>query len=118
MILETLDLIQNALFATLLFTAFTYFYSEYRYSRLMLIVYGLLLPVTLTTARSLRRKWLRSLQRKQPGRQTLLIYSDNRKADAERLLSSEEQGVWLPATSASRLKAFLQSTTSPGLTWL
>ena len=71
--IEGLDIIQSNLFAIVTLIAFTYFYEEYRYSRITTAVFGILSPVAIITGRSLVRKTMRYLSRKAPPRKILLV---------------------------------------------
>lgn len=70
---EGLDILQLCMLAILAFIATTYFYEEYRYSRLTLFFFAILHPVFLVTSRSFLRKGLRAYRRKYPPRKVLLI---------------------------------------------
>lgn len=74
-VLEALDILQSAGLATLAFIAFTYFYEEYRYSRLVLVLFVALHPIMLVSGRSLVRKALRWYRRRAAPRRTLIIGS-------------------------------------------
>jgi Undecaprenyl-phosphate glucose phosphotransferase len=72
---EALDIIQSCVIATFAFIAFTYFYDEYRYSRVTILFFAVLHPVLIITLRSLIRKLVRYRRRRQPARRTLCIVS-------------------------------------------
>jgi Undecaprenyl-phosphate glucose phosphotransferase len=72
-IIEAIDIIQSSMIATLVFIAFTYFYEEYRYSRLVIGIFLVLHPLLLISGRSLVRKALRVYRRRAPARRTLII---------------------------------------------
>ena len=74
-LVEALDIIQNCIMATLLFIAFTYVYEEYRYSRLTMLIFVVLHPFAIISARSVVRKVLRYYRRKLPPKRTLIIGS-------------------------------------------
>ena len=74
-IIEAIDIIQSSVIATLAFITFTYFYEEYRYSRIVLGIFALLHPVFIITGRSLVRKALRRYRRRALPRRTLIIGS-------------------------------------------
>lgn len=74
--LEGLDILQCCMVATLAFIAFTYFYEEYRYSRIALLLFAGIHPFAIITGRSLLRKWLRLRAHSAPKRQALIIGSD------------------------------------------
>jgi hypothetical protein len=57
--IEGLDVVQCSIVGILAFIAFTYFYEEYRYSRLVLIFFAILQPMLVITGRSWVRKLLR-----------------------------------------------------------
>jgi len=71
--LEGLDAIQSCGLATLSFIAFTYFYDEYRYSRITLLLFFLIHPWFLITGRSVIRKLLRYYRRRRPPRGVVVI---------------------------------------------
>ena len=71
--IEGLEIIQSNLFAVVTLVAFTYFYEEYRYSRITTAVFGLLNPFCIITGRSLVRKTMRYCARKAPARKILLL---------------------------------------------
>lgn len=70
---EGLDILQVCVMATLTFIVFTYFYEEYRYSRITLLIFAVLHPLLLITGRSLIRKGLRYYRRVNPHREVLII---------------------------------------------
>lgn len=72
-ILEAIDILQSSLVATLAFIAFTYFYEEYRYSRIVIVIFAAVHPFLLVTGRSLLRKALRIYRRRATPRRTLII---------------------------------------------
>lgn len=72
-VLEALDIIPSCGLATLAFVAFTYFYEEYRYSRIVMVIFAALQPVFLIMARSLMRKIFRWYRRKSPVRNVLIV---------------------------------------------
>lgn len=74
-ILEAIDIIQSSAIATLVFIAFTYFYEEYRYSRIVIGIFAVLHPLFIITGRSLVRKALRRYRKRAPARRTLIIGS-------------------------------------------
>jgi Undecaprenyl-phosphate glucose phosphotransferase len=71
--IEALDILQSCLFATLAFISFTWAYEEYRYSRIVMLVFVLLHPWLIITGRSFIRKAARLYKRKSPPRKTLII---------------------------------------------
>ncbi len=71
--LEALDIFQVYGAATIAFIAFTYFYNEYRYSRLTLILFTVLHPWMVIAGRSSIRKALRAYRRHAAPRLTLVI---------------------------------------------
>lgn len=81
-LLEGVDALQSCLLATLLFIAVTYFYDEYRYSRLTLLIFAGLHPLFLIAGRSLVRKGLRLYKRRSLARKVLIIASDKTLDDA------------------------------------
>lgn len=72
-VLEAIDVIQSSALATVAFIAFTYFYEEYRYSRLVMVLFALIHPVLIVFGRSAVRKALRIYRRRSPARKTLII---------------------------------------------
>lgn len=72
-VLEAIDVIQSCGLATIAFIAFTYFYEEYRYSRLVMGLFAVIHPVLIISGRSLVRKALRIYRRHAPPRKTLII---------------------------------------------
>ena len=73
--MEALDVVQSCLLATIALIAFTYFYEEYRYSRITIILFSVLNPAAVITVRSLIRKMLRIYRRNKATRQILIIGS-------------------------------------------
>jgi Undecaprenyl-phosphate glucose phosphotransferase len=86
--IEGLDIIQSAFLATLAFIAFTYFYEEYRYSRLTIVIFGVLQPLLLISGRSLVRKFFRYRMGKIDPRRVLIIGSGDNMLKAIELASS------------------------------
>ena len=72
-IIEAIDIIQSSAVATLAFISFTYFYEEYRYSRIVLGVFAMLHPLFIVGGRSLVRKALRRYRKRATPRRTLII---------------------------------------------
>ena len=73
--IEALDVLQSCAVATFAFIAFSYFYEEYRYSRLTLLIFAINHPWMIILARSGIRKALRYYRRNSPARATLIIGS-------------------------------------------
>ncbi len=73
--IEAIDIVQSCVLATLAFIAFTYFYEEYRYSRLTLAIFALLHPIAIISGRSAIRKGLRYFRRHADPRSTVIIGS-------------------------------------------
>lgn len=71
--IEALDILQSCALATMAFIAFTYIYEEYRYSRVVMIIFALLHPWLIISGRSGIRKALRMYRRRAAPRRTLLI---------------------------------------------
>lgn len=71
--LEALDILQSCVLATIAFISFTYVYEEYRYSRIVMLVFALIHPWLIITGRSVIRKAARRYKRKSPPRKTLVI---------------------------------------------
>ena len=74
-IIEAIDVIQSCAVATLAFITFTYFYEEYRYSRITISIFAVLHPIFIITGRSIVRKALRIYRKRSPARRTLIIGS-------------------------------------------
>lgn len=74
-VIEALDIIPSCALATLAFVAFTYFYDEYRYSRITIFIFALLQPPFLIAARSMTRKLFRWYRRRSPERRVLVVTS-------------------------------------------
>jgi Undecaprenyl-phosphate glucose phosphotransferase len=72
---EGLDILQSSVMALFVFIAFTYLYEEYRYSRVVMVMFLLLHPPLVISGRSLIRKALRRYRRRAAPRRTLLIGS-------------------------------------------
>jgi Undecaprenyl-phosphate glucose phosphotransferase len=72
-LIEAFDLIPTSAIALLLLISFTYFYEEYRYSRITLILFGVLQPISILVGRYLVRVGYRWYQNKQDPRQLLII---------------------------------------------
>jgi Undecaprenyl-phosphate glucose phosphotransferase len=73
--IEALDIFQSCILATLGFIAFTYIYEEYRYSRLTMLIFGVVHPFMIIFGRSIIRKALRSYRRRSPAKRNLVIGS-------------------------------------------
>ena len=74
-VLEAIDVIQSSALATIAFVTFTYFYEEYRYSRIVMGIFAVLHPVLIIIGRSFVRKALRIYRRHATPRRTLIIGS-------------------------------------------
>ena len=74
-ILEALDVLQSSTVATLTFITFTYFYEEYRYSRITIGIFAAIHPLLIIAGRSIIRKSLRIYRKRAPRRRTLIIGS-------------------------------------------
>lgn len=83
--LEGVKIFQTTLIALFTFIAFTYFYEEYRYSRLTLVVFSVLSVVFLITGRSLDRKLLRFRKRHLKPVNVLLISKGKNLEIAKRI---------------------------------
>ena len=86
-IIEGADLIQSCVTATVIFIAFTYFYEEYRYSRLNTAIFALLHPPMLILGRSLLRKTVRFYVRNNPAKKVLIIFSPDKIHECLQLYS-------------------------------
>jgi Undecaprenyl-phosphate glucose phosphotransferase len=73
--LEGIDIVQSCLLGTLALIAFTYFYEEYRYSRITLVMFAALNPFFIIATRSTIRKLLRIYRKNRATRQILVIGS-------------------------------------------
>lgn len=73
--IEAIDILQSCVLATFAFIAFTYFYEEYRYSRLTLAIFALLHPAMIIAGRSAIRKGLRYFRRNSDPRSIIIIGS-------------------------------------------
>lgn len=73
--IEAIDILQSCVLATFAFIAFTYFYEEYRYSRLTLVIFALLHPGMIIAGRSVIRKGLRYFRRHSDPRSIIIIGS-------------------------------------------
>ena len=76
-ILETVDFIIPHIVSIFTFIAFTYFYEEYRYSRLVLLIYAVIAPIFFITGRSIARKILRLYRRTSSEKSVLIIARDH-----------------------------------------
>ncbi|MEY4631668.1 MAG: hypothetical protein RIQ81_1788 [Pseudomonadota bacterium] len=81
-VIEALDIIPSCVLATLAFVAFTYFYDEYRYSRITMFIFALMQPVFLIAARSFTRKMFRWYRRRSPERNVLVVATEGLARDA------------------------------------
>ncbi len=70
---EIFDIIPAAIIALLSLIAFTYFYEEYRYSRITLLIFGALQPFAVIIGRLLVKKIIRSYRRRLDPRRVLII---------------------------------------------
>lgn len=73
LVIEILDIIPTSLISLLGLIAFSYFYEEYRYSRLTLLFFGILQPFAILWGRVLVRAAIRVYQRRQAPRNLLFI---------------------------------------------
>jgi len=74
-LMESFDVVQCSFMATMAFIAFSYFYEEYRYSRLTLMLFVCIHPLLIIAGRSLLRKCLRRMRENAPKKRVLLIGS-------------------------------------------
>lgn len=72
-IFEAVDILSGSALATLVFIAFTNFYEEYRYSRLVLLLFVVIHPIFIVTSRSVLRKFLRAYLKNLPPKKVLVI---------------------------------------------
>lgn len=71
--IEALDILQSCFFAILGLIAFTYLYEEYRYSRIVMIIFATLHPWLIITGRSIIRKILRRHRRLSQPYRSLIV---------------------------------------------
>ncbi len=86
---EALDIIQCSFLAVFAFIAFTFFYEEYRYSRIAMAIFMALQIVLVITGRSLVRKFNRFQIRRSPRRHTLLIGSGENLSHATSIVEAQ-----------------------------
>ncbi len=86
-LLEIVDILQASALATLCLIAFTYFYEEYRYSRLTILVFAVLVPVSLFIARVFLRQVMTLYHYRLPSRNILLICCQDTFAKALEIMS-------------------------------
>jgi len=72
---EALDIILMSILGVLLFISFTYFYEEYKYSRLLTVIFAATNPFAIILGRSLVRKAIRAYSKALPPLRTLIIAS-------------------------------------------
>ncbi|MES2744043.1 MAG: undecaprenyl-phosphate glucose phosphotransferase [Bdellovibrionota bacterium] len=72
-LMEGFDLLPTAAIAVLMLITFTYFYEEYRYSRITLLFFGILQPLCILLGRHLIRRGYHWYVRHQEPRQLLII---------------------------------------------
>jgi len=70
---EVFDIIPASIVALLSLIAFTYFYEEYRYSRITLLIFGALQPFAVILGRDLVRRIIRTYRRRLDPRRVLII---------------------------------------------
>ena len=87
--IEALDIIQCSVLAIFVFIAFTYFYAEYRYSRITVAIFGLIHPCAVIMGRSLVRKCLRYYSRNLPARRVLIIGGGETLREALHLVKTD-----------------------------
>lgn len=80
--LEGLDVVQSCILATVAFISFTYFYEEYRYSRINTAIFSLMQVAFIVGGRSGLRKVLRFYARKSPLKRILVIAHPDRIEDS------------------------------------
>lgn len=123
--LQGLKLIQAAIIITLGLIAFTYFYEEYRYSRITLAIFSMLQVILLISGRSLTRKILRRRRRHLTPIDVLVIAKGEglelgcQVATRSRLLAKRVAGLVIPGASPEDLdraaKLNLPVLDAPGL---
>lgn len=72
-LVENFEVLKASLFAIIIFVAVTYFYDEYRYSRLTLLIFAIIHPLLIMGARSLLHKFLRLYSKNYKARKILVI---------------------------------------------
>lgn len=70
-VVEGLDIFYTAALFLGAVVSFTYFYHEFRFSRLLMLIYAGLLPLLMIVSRSLMRKCIRRYRRGKPPHRTL-----------------------------------------------
>lgn len=70
---EVFDIIPASIVALLSLIAFTYFYEEYRYSRITLLIFGALQPFAVIIGRDIVRRIIRNYRRRLDPRRVLII---------------------------------------------
>lgn len=95
-----LDLIQISIFFTLALIAFSYFYEEYRYSRLTILLFSVMLPISLIISRILSDRLGKFYQLRQPPKPVLLVAAGsclrNFVSEFKGNISSSIVGVMIP----------------------
>jgi Undecaprenyl-phosphate glucose phosphotransferase len=86
---EGLDIIYCSVFAILALIAFSYFYEEYRYSRISLFVFAVIQPVFVIISRSLIRKLMRRRRDRSGPKKCLIIASQEYIDDAFEFVNRE-----------------------------
>lgn len=74
---EAADIIQCSAMATIIFIAFSYFYEEYKYSRINTLIFAGCHPILLILGRSLLRKIQRIYKKLHPMPKILMIGTNN-----------------------------------------
>ncbi|MBQ48188.1 MAG: undecaprenyl-phosphate glucose phosphotransferase [Zetaproteobacteria bacterium] len=87
---ESLETVQTILLSILLIITFTYFYEEYRYSRLTLLIFSFLLIFSIPLGRSICRKIIRLYLRNTDHRKALIIGSDSNLKHSIDLITSNK----------------------------
>lgn len=85
---EGLDVIQSSIIGVIAFISFTYFYEEYRYSRITVAIFGVLHPLMIIFGRSVIRKCYRVYTRTSPKREVLIIGGGDGLRHAVNLIAS------------------------------
>ncbi|MCX6128929.1 MAG: undecaprenyl-phosphate glucose phosphotransferase [Proteobacteria bacterium] len=87
LVAEMLEIIPSAFMAILLLIAFTYFYEEYRYSRITFLIFGGMQPFTVALGRFVVRNFIRSYRGRMDPRRVLIIARGQGILDALKISS-------------------------------
>jgi Undecaprenyl-phosphate glucose phosphotransferase len=113
-VLEALDIIPCSALATMVFIVFSFFYEEYRYSRITLLIFAAIHPWFVIAGRSLLRKTSRWLRLHTPSRRVLLIGGGETMRqvvhldDPDLTLTHDISGVMLVGAQEAQDRAFCE----------